>query len=218
MEHTLSGVGVLDKAVAILAVTGSAPATLADLVEGTGQSRATAHRLAVALETHGLLRRGADGRFVLGAGLIALGLLAAEALPLEAFARPVLTGLRDRTGESAQLYVRDGDARRCLVAVDSPHELRTIVAAGALLPLGRGSAGRILGGVDVGGSGWLETIGDREAGVASVSAPVHDSAGAVIAAISVSGPVERIGKTPGVRHGSHVVAAAADLEAALAQP
>ena len=150
--------------------------------------------------------------------MIALGLAAAEAFPLEALARPVLMGLRDETGESAQIYVREGDARRCLVAVDSPHELRTIVAAGALLPLGRGSAGRILAGVEVGRSGWLETIGDREAGVASVSAPVRDLGGAVIAAISVSGPVERIGGTPGDRHGSQVVAAAVDLEAALAQP
>lgn len=209
---------MLDKAIAILAASGTAPATLADLVLRTGQSRATAHRLAVALETHGLLRRGADGRFVLGSRLIALGLAAAEAFPLEALARPVLMGLRDRTGESAQIYVREGDARRCLVAVDSPHELRTIVAAGAILPLGRGSAGRILSGAEVDRSGWVETIGDREAGVASVSAPIRDLGGVVIAAISVSGPVERIGKTPGVRHGTHVVAAAADLEAALNQP
>ena len=216
MKLTVSGVGVLDKALAIVAATEGGPASLADLVALTGQSRATAHRLAVALEAHGLLRRDTDGRFVLGQRLITLGQLAALALPLETLARPILADLRDDTGESAQLYVRESDHRRCLVAVDSPHELRTIVAAGAVLPLDRGSAGRVLTGPLPAGAGWVETVGDREPGVASVSAPVRDGSGVVVAAISVSGPVERIGKAPGRRHGARVVAAASGLEAAIA--
>ena len=57
---------------------------------------------------------------------------------------PVLEALRDRTGESVQLYVREGDARRCVVSLPSPHALRWTVAQGALLPLGVGSAGRVL--------------------------------------------------------------------------
>ena len=61
-----SGVGVLDKAVSVLAAAESGPATLAQLVDATGLARPTAHRIAVALERHRLLGRDAQGRFVLG--------------------------------------------------------------------------------------------------------------------------------------------------------
>ena len=44
----LSGVGVLDKSVAVLDAAAHAPVGLGDLVELTGLPRATAHRLAVA--------------------------------------------------------------------------------------------------------------------------------------------------------------------------
>ena len=41
--------------------------------------------------------------------------------------------------------------------------------------------------------GWAQSVGEREPGVASVSAPVRGSSGKVIAAISISGPIERMG-------------------------
>ena len=65
MEHD-SGVGVLDKAVRVLDALESGPAALAELVDRTGLPRATAHRLAVALEVHRLVARDAAGRFALG--------------------------------------------------------------------------------------------------------------------------------------------------------
>ena len=60
---SVSGVGVLDKAMAVLAAVEDEPRSLAELVDATGLSRATAHRLARALEVHGLVRRTPDGRF-----------------------------------------------------------------------------------------------------------------------------------------------------------
>lgn len=63
--------------------------------------------------------------------------------------------------------------------------------------------------------GWAQSVGEREAGVASVSAPVRNGQGPVIAAISISGPVERLTRNPGRYHGSTVVTAASRLSQIL---
>ncbi|MEM8707248.1 MAG: IclR family transcriptional regulator [Actinomycetota bacterium] len=206
MESSVSGVGVIDKAALVLGAVEDGGASLNELVDRTGLSRATAHRLASALEAHGLLRRTHDGRFALGPRLITLGETAAAGWPLAEAARPALAQLRDATGESAQLFVRQGESRVCLASLQSPHGLRTIVAAGAILPIDQGSGGRaLLGGHD---GSWTATVGEREAGVASVSAPVFDRNGAIVAAVSVSGPIERLTKDPGPTYGPSVIDAA----------
>ena len=198
--------GVLDKAVSLLDALEAGPLALAALTEATGLSRATAHRLATALEAHGFVDRDGEGRFRLGSRLAALS--------LPAVARPALTRLRDATGESVQLYVRRGDQRLCVSAIESPHGLRTIVPVGALLPLERGSAGRVLRG-EAPSRGWVESVEERQVGVASVSAPVHASDGRVVAAVSVSGPIDRTTRQPGRRYGGDVAEAAAQIEQAL---
>lgn len=206
--------GTIDKAMDLLGHVQEGPRSLADLVEGTGLSRATAHRLAGALVAHGLLRRTEQGRYTLGLRLLELGRASAEGLPLADLARPALARLRDQTGESAQLYVADGADRVCVASLESPHGLRTIVPMGAVLPMGLGSAGRALEG-ETGPAGWVASVGEREAGVASVSAPVVDRDGGVVAAISVSGPIERVTRAPGRLYGPAVVEAAATVGEAL---
>ncbi len=204
----VSGVGVLDKAMEILgAARANGPLSLLDIQQLTGQPRATAHRLSVALETHGLLRREGDGRFMLGLALIAFGDAAAASFPLSVAARPILEALRNETGEGVQLYVREGALRRCIVSLQSPHGLRWIVPEGAVLPLERGSAGHALTGDGARGA-WVESIEERESGVAGVSAAVTDRRGAIVAAVSVSGPLERMSAHPGERFGLAVLAAA----------
>lgn len=216
MEHTISGVGVLDKSMALVRAVVDGPLALAGLVEATGISRPTAHRLATALVDQGLLRRTDDGRFALGAELVGLGRAAAAGWPWGDAAGPALAALVETTGESAQLYVREGDARRCLLSLESAHELRTIVPAGARLSLEVGSAARALRDPGaVGRRGWVASVEERAPGVASVSAPILDATGLAVAAIGVSGPVERLGRDPGRRHGAAVVAAARTVEAAL---
>lgn len=191
---SLSGVGVLDKAFSIIGALEVGPRSLNDLVATTGLSRATTHRLAVALEVHGMVRRDDEGRFALGLRL----------LPLAELARPALERLRDETGESVQLYVAQSGMRVCVLSLESPHGLRTIVPLGAMLPLDRGSAGRVLSGQGVDARDWVESVEEREPGVASVSAPVRDAQGSVVAAVSVSGPVQRTTRTPGARYGAAV--------------
>ncbi|MBU6240736.1 MAG: hypothetical protein KJS66_03010, partial [Acidobacteria bacterium] len=82
---------------------------------------------------------------------------------------------------------------------------------GEVYPLGRGSAGHVLAGRGLNKSGWIESVAEREAGVASVSAPVRID-GNTIAAVSVSGPIERLTRNPGRKFGSAVKKAAAEIE------
>ena len=105
-----SGVGVLDKAALVLSALETGPTTLAGLVAATGLARPTAHRLAVALEHHRLVSRDLQGRFILGPRLGELASAAGEDRLL-ATAGPVLARLRDITGESAQMFRRQGDYR-----------------------------------------------------------------------------------------------------------
>lgn len=210
---TVSGIGVLDKLAAILDALAARPRTLKQLVADTGISRATLHRLAQGLEVHGLVRRDADGAYTLGLWLIGLGRAAAEAYPLAVAARPALEELQQATGESAQLYVVDHGERLCVAAVDSTHELRTIVSVGSRLPLDVGSAGRVLQG-EQGDADWIASVAERAPGVASVSAAVR-AGGGRRAAISVSGPLDRMTDDPGRLHGAAVVAAARRIETAL---
>ena len=220
MGTTVSAVGVLDKSMVVLNAVSAEKLTLAELVERTGLTRATAHRLATALEAHGMLRRTVDGRFALGMHLLALGRAAAVQFPLAERARPAMERLRDETGESVQLYVLDGDRRVCVAALESPHGLRTIVPVGAALSLAVGSAAHVLAPGEGGERGspgaatsrrWIESVGEREPGVGSVSAAILGGDGEVVAAMSVSGPLDRIGPSPGGRFGEAVVSAADEI-------
>ncbi|MEY2416849.1 MAG: hypothetical protein QOH53_2183 [Ilumatobacteraceae bacterium] len=207
---SVSGVGVIDKGVVILSALARTPLDLAGLQDVTGLPRATAHRLAVALELHGLVRRDPQGRFCLGFELIRLGRAAEDQFPLADLARPILTSLRDATGESVQLYVPEGDSRRCVVSLESTHGLRWIVPQGALLPMDRGSAGRVLQGDES-----AESVEEREPGVASVSAAVRDRRGHIVAAVSLSGPLERLSRQPAQRFGRDVSEAASAVTSAI---
>jgi DNA-binding IclR family transcriptional regulator len=226
-----SGIGVLDKAVAVLQAIAKEPCGLAELCNRTGLPRATAHRLAVGLETHRLLRRGPDGRWRPGAALAELAGGATD--PLLEAASSVLPRLRDITGESVQLYRRDGMQRVCVLSAEPPSGLRDTVPVGSRLPMTAGSGAKVLAAwadqatqrailsdavfgerilLEVRRRGWAQSVAEREPGVASVSAPVRDGSGQVVAAISVSGPVDRIGRRPGVRWAADLLAAAEALQ------
>jgi DNA-binding IclR family transcriptional regulator len=63
--------------------------------------------------------------------------------------------------------------------------------------------------------GWAQSVAEREPGVASVSAPVRSSSGRVVAAVSVSGPIERLTRQPGRMHAAAVLGAAERLTTVL---
>jgi len=232
-----SGVGVLDKAVRILATLESGPHSLSELVAVTGIARPTAHRLAVALEFHRLVSRDFSGRFILGARQGELAAAAGEDRLL-AIAAPALAALRDASGESAQLFKRQGDQRICVATAERLSGLRDSIPVGSALTMQAGSSAQVLLAWEepeklhrglVGAKfnaatlsavrrrGWAQSIGEREVGVVSIAAPVHSPSNKVIAAVSISGPLERLGRQPGRLHAASVVATAARLTEHIAK-
>jgi DNA-binding IclR family transcriptional regulator len=217
--------------VAVLQAVANEPCGLAELCSRTGLPRATAHRLAVGLEVHRLLRRGSDGRWRPGAALAELAGGAVD--PLLEAATVVLPKLRDVTGESVQLYRRDGMQRLCIASAEPPSGLRDTVPVGTALSMTAGSGAKVLAAwsdpatqravlaeavygertlMEVRRRGWAQSVAERESGVASVSAPVRDTQGNVVAAISVSGPIDRMGRRPGARWAADLLAAAEALQ------
>jgi DNA-binding IclR family transcriptional regulator len=228
---------VLDRSVTLLELLADGPRSLRWLSDHSRLPRPTAHRLLVALEAHGLVGRDGSGAFRLGPRLAELAFRANPTLDLATLADPVLARLHDATGESVQLYVRSGDKRLCIAARDSGTGLRDSVPVGAVLPLAAGSGGKVLlawaadNGESAGSQtaavpaselaairerGWAATVAEREQGLASVSAPVFRPDGTVAAAVCVSGPVTRLGQSPGRRLSPAVISAASELAAELA--
>ena len=184
-----------------------------------------------------MVSRDGQGRFILGPRFKELAVAAGEDRLL-AVAGPVLTALRDSTNESAQIFRRQGDERICVAAADRPVGLRDSIPVGSTLTMAAGSGAQILLAWEepdrlhvglqkarfnatilsaVRRRGWAQSVSEREVGVASVSAPVRNPSGRVIAAISISGPVERLTRQPGRVHGSSVVGAAEKLSRLLAK-
>lgn len=230
-----SGVGVLDKMVKILDGLEGGPKTLSQLVASTGLARPTIHRLAIALECHRLVMRDGKGRFALGSRLSELATAAGEDHLLTA-AGPILRTLLDRSGESAQIFRRQGDMRVCIAAVERASGLRDSIPVGALLSMRAGSAAQILLAWEnperlhqglrharfsasklatVRKRGWAESINEREEGVCSISSPIRNVSGQVIAAVSISGPVNRMSTTPGRHYAPLVMAAGKYLTEAM---
>ena len=106
--------------------------------------KSSTHRLLGELAGLGIVRRTEDGRYSLGPRLLYWGEAAAETFDLRAVAEPAMRRLRDEVGESVHLYIRDGDTRTCIAAVEARHELRPFIQLGRPLPLRAGAAGKLL--------------------------------------------------------------------------
>ncbi|MFZ3561067.1 MULTISPECIES: IclR family transcriptional regulator [unclassified Streptomyces] len=203
----VTGVGVLDRVIAILDTVERVPMGASELARHLGLSVPTAHRLTGAMARHGLLRRDGEGRLHPGERFAVSALSGA--------AEPVLEELRSETGETAQVWVRRGEDRLCLLTLDSRAELRATLPEGTRLPLADGgsAADALEGGV---AGDWYESVSRRTPGLCSVSAPVllH---GEAVAAVCLAAPIARVGDVgPGRLYGPRVVAAATRIERALA--
>jgi hypothetical protein len=141
-----SGVAALDRAFSILFAfrPGDYALTLAELAARTGLYKSTILRLAGSLIQHRMLFRLEDGRYQIGAAPLMLGALYQRSMRLGDVVLPHMRALAEATGEAVSFYIRERDVRVCLHRVDSSHSIRDHVREGDVLPLERGSGGRVL--------------------------------------------------------------------------
>lgn len=208
-ESDHGGVAAVDRALGLLKAfrLGDESLGLAQLAERTGMYKSTILRLLESLEHAHMIERLEDGRYALGHEVGRLHLIYQASYSLERVVMPVLKQLVKETGESAALHVRRGDSRLCYFRVDSPHPIRDHIQAGDLLPLNRGTGGRVLTAYDpvagkaagpdkvlyasIRANGYYAAVGDRLAEVAGVSAPVFGRDGRIAAALTLTCPAHR---------------------------
>ncbi|MGK7864689.1 IclR family transcriptional regulator [Falsiroseomonas sp. E2-1-a4] len=190
-------VRAVDRALALLDAfrEEDGPLPLADLARRSGLHLTTALRLLGTLESHGFVTRLPAGGYVLGATLLLLGERFRRSLRLDDHVRPALERLRAESGESATFFVRDGDRRRCLFRLESPHPVRDFARVGEMQPLGIGAHGRALMALEPppGDRPRLPIIsrGERLQDVAAIAAPVLGAEGVVAGSIGLTLPLYR---------------------------
>ena len=137
---------VLEKASELIDCLGRAgePVTLGYLRTTLDMPKSSTHRLLGELAALGIVRRTNDGLYSLGPRLLYWGEAAADTFDLRGIAEGHMRNLRDEIGESIHLYVREGDRRICIAAVEGRHVLRPFIQLGRRLPLRAGAAGKLL--------------------------------------------------------------------------
>ena len=109
--------------------------------------------------------------------------------------------------------------------------LHNVVPVGSQLPLTSGSAARVIAAfaeITIDGAtfsqddvdaakraGYSESVEEREAGLASVSAPIMDANGQLAAVLSISGSVDRFKPSPYEKFGTQLLEAAGKLSAGI---
>jgi DNA-binding IclR family transcriptional regulator len=227
-----------------LVVESGAPRTFTSLVEELGLAKSTTSRLLQALERSRLLQRDQSGAFRPGA-LFSLYAARPSALhDLVELARPTLERIGDLSEETVNLAVPRGSELVHIAQIDSKYVLgatnwvgvnvpahctalgKVLFAFGAL-PLPRGNLERRTPHspvdraqlehslVEVRRRGWAVSLDELEVGLGAVAAPVRAVDGAVVAAISVSGPTTRINDHGITKLGDLLVAETRGLSAQL---
>jgi IclR family transcriptional regulator, KDG regulon repressor len=188
--------------------------TLTEISEMTELSTSTVERLLKTLIEMNYLEKNYQKKYTLGPKMYAFMKSFTTNSNLRDISTPILTNLRDIYDETASLYIVQNENRVCIASVESLQPLRRTVSIGEVLPLKRGAVGEVL-------LAWLpynerrRIVGDdpyyteeffskirlvgysinngiQEPGVFAVAAPIFDGDGSNIAAISISGPSDRL--------------------------
>ena len=115
-----------------------------DVVRELRLPRATAFRLLQSLEHLGCLRRAGNGAYRIGPAVLRLGFEFVGTLDVAQVAHGAVERLRDHTGCSAQLVIRDGRDVVVVLKAVGPGAFSTSVSVGTRLPAHATILGRVL--------------------------------------------------------------------------
>lgn len=118
--------------------------TITELAEISGIDKSTTSRLVASLCDFGYLVRMPDRKIVLTGRVLRLTKGFQEQFDLQGLARPALTELRDRVGESVVLTIREGNFSVSIDQVDPEHAFRMVPHIGNTAPLDATAAGRAI--------------------------------------------------------------------------
>jgi DNA-binding IclR family transcriptional regulator len=192
--------------------------TIREIVEATGLAKTTVIRLVATLELSGLLW-ATTGGYMAGPGLWRWAHLAQRSWELPPETQRGMRELAARQRETVNVYVVRDIARVCIAQQESPQPLRHVVHIGDELPLWAGATAKVLlrdagpallariarsspygpghekrlqEWIDEAAvAGYAVSHGEREDGLSAVAAPILGRSGAVVAALSLSGPTLR---------------------------
>jgi IclR family transcriptional regulator, acetate operon repressor len=205
MATETTGTQAIDRAAQLLVrvVEAGRPPTVGELAERSGLPKSTTSRLVAALERQGLVQRLADrGRLRPGPVLLRYANRDTAATLVE-LAAPSLRRLADSSGETINLAVPGLDGVEHLAQEDTAHFVGVTDWVGRKVAFDRAANGKCFlafGGADkltpelrkVRARGYATSIDELEVGLTALAAPVLGQNGDAIAALSISGPTNRL--------------------------
>ncbi|MFV9511231.1 IclR family transcriptional regulator [Tepidibacillus sp. LV47] len=184
--------------------------------------KSTVFRLVQTLENKGFLIKTMDTeKYRLGYKILELSAnIVGKNDPAILFL-PEMQSLRDRIGETISLYIKDGYERLRIQSVESQLPIRRVAPVGARMPLSVGASSKVLVAYSDSGEkqqilqylkeneqidleqfekqlskvknqGYATSFEEREQGTSAVSVPIFSHSGKILAALTVSGPINRL--------------------------
>jgi DNA-binding IclR family transcriptional regulator len=192
--------------------------SIREIVNATGLAKTTVIRLVQTLEQSGLLWATPTG-YMAGPRLWRWANLAKRSWELPPETQQMMRDLAMEQRETVNLYVLRDTMRVCVAQQESPEPLRHVVHVGDELPTWAGAASKVLLRnapdslleriaveslygprhvrrmhewiEEAAHAGYAVSHGERDDGLSAVAVPVLGRSGAVVAALSLSGPTMR---------------------------
>jgi DNA-binding IclR family transcriptional regulator len=226
MPGNSAGVAAVERAASLLEAFTDRDFSLSlgELSRRVELDKSTVLRIARSLAKHSLLIRNDDGSWRLGPKLMKLGNIYQSTFRAADIIEPLLAQLVDQTGESAAVYVREGQERLCLFRHDSHQSIRHSARVGDLMPLELGAPGRVIlaftgktGTVydEIRQKGFYATFGERDPQVASLAVPIFRDGTNLFGSLALTGPPARFTEEAINRNLENLQMAARRLSAAM---